>query len=94
MSLIEIILLLIIAAICGGIGQSIAGYSFGGCIVSIVVGFIGAVIGQWLMNKFNLPEFFTLSVAGKDFHVVWAIIGATIFSVLVGIITRGSKKNN
>lgn len=93
MSLIEILLLLLIASICGGIGQSIAGYSFGGCVVSIVVGFIGALIGQWLMMKFGFPEFFTLSVAGKDFHVVWAIIGATIFSVIVGILTRGRREN-
>lgn len=93
MSIIEILLLLVIASVCGGIGQSIAGYSFGGCVVSIVVGFIGAMIGQWLMNKFNLPEFFTLSVAGKDFHIVWAIIGATVFSVIIGILTRGRKEH-
>ncbi len=93
MSIIEVLLLLVIASVCGGIGQSIAGYSFGGCVVSIVVGFIGAMIGQWLMNKFNLPEFFTLSVAGKDFHVVWAIIGATVFSVIIGILTRGRKEH-
>ena len=45
MTLVGLLVLLLIAAICGGIGQSLAGYSLGGCLVSIVVGFIGAWIG-------------------------------------------------
>ena len=45
----EIILLLIIAGITGGIGRSIVGFKRGGCIISIVVGFIGAYIGTCLL---------------------------------------------
>lgn len=91
MSLINIIILLVIAAICGGIGQSIAGYSLGGCLVSIVVGFIGAIIGQWMAAKFDLPEFFVLHVAGKSIPVVWTIIGSTVFALIVGMVSRGRK---
>ena len=47
MSLIELILLLIVAGIAGSIGQAIAGYSTGGCLTSIAVSFIGALIGVW-----------------------------------------------
>ncbi len=50
MTLIGFLVLLLIAAICGGIGQSLAGYDLGGCLVSIVVGFIGAYIGMWQKN--------------------------------------------
>jgi uncharacterized membrane protein YeaQ/YmgE (transglycosylase-associated protein family) len=42
MTLIGFLVLLAIAAICGAIGQSLAGYDLGGCLVSIIVGFIGA----------------------------------------------------
>ena len=36
------LLLLLIAAVSGSIAQALVGYSRGGCIVSIVLGFIGA----------------------------------------------------
>lgn len=88
MSLTEIIVLLIIAAICGGIGQSLAGYDLGGCLVSIVVGFIGAYIGMWMAGKFGLPEIFAINVGGKTFPIIWAIIGSAIFTLIVALLRR------
>ena len=38
MTLVEFVILLIIAAIAGSLGQALAGYSLGGCLVSIVIG--------------------------------------------------------
>ena len=58
MTLTEFLILLLIAAICGSVGQALAGYDLGGCLVSIVVGFIGAYIGMWLSARFGLPELF------------------------------------
>ncbi len=49
MTLLGFIILLIIAAIAGSLGQALAGYSLGGCLVSSVVGFIGAFVGLWLV---------------------------------------------
>ncbi len=46
MNLIELIVLLIIAGVCGGIAQSLAGFSRGGCITSIVLGFVGGAAGH------------------------------------------------
>jgi uncharacterized membrane protein YeaQ/YmgE (transglycosylase-associated protein family) len=59
MTVFGFLILLLIAAICGGIGQSLAGYDLGGCLVSIIVGFIGAYIGLWVAGKMGLPDFFT-----------------------------------
>ena len=88
MGLFEFLLLLLIAGICGSIGQAIAGYTRGGCIVSIVVGFIGALLGSWLSSQMGLPELFNVSVGGSSFPVIWSIIGSVIFVVVVGILTR------
>jgi uncharacterized membrane protein YeaQ/YmgE (transglycosylase-associated protein family) len=33
---------MLIAALAGSLGQAISGYSFGGCLVSTLVGFVGA----------------------------------------------------
>ena len=88
MTLIGFLVLLLIAAICGAIGQSLAGYDLGGCLVSIVVGFIGAYIGLWLAGKFGLPKIFEISIEGKPFPVVWAVIGSAIFTLIVGLLRR------
>lgn len=83
------ILLLIIAAICGAIGQSIAGYSLGGCLVSTIVGFIGAFIGKWLAAKMELTYILPIEIGGETFPVIWAILGSALFAVAIGVITRG-----
>jgi uncharacterized membrane protein YeaQ/YmgE (transglycosylase-associated protein family) len=88
MTLMGFLVLLLIAAICGGIGQSLAGYYLGGCLVSIIVGFIGAYIGLWVAGKMGLPDFFTISVDGKPFPIIWAIIGAAIFTFIVALLRR------
>lgn len=88
MTLFGFLVLLLIAAICGGIGQAIAGYDLGGCLVSIVVGFIGAYIGMWLAGRFGLPEFFTLDIEGKPFPVIWAVIGSAIFTLIVALLRK------
>ena len=88
MSLMGFIILLVIAAICGSIGQSLAGYDLGGCFVSIIVGFIGAYIGLWLAGKFGLPRIWDITIDGRAFPVVWAVIGSAIFTLLMAIIRR------
>jgi uncharacterized membrane protein YeaQ/YmgE (transglycosylase-associated protein family) len=88
MTLLGLLLLLLIAAVAGAIGQSIAGYSLGGCLVSTAVGFIGALLGGWLAGATGLPELFVVQIGGWAFPVIWAIIGATLFTLLVGLISR------
>ncbi|HET7286581.1 MAG TPA: hypothetical protein VFI71_03885, partial [Pyrinomonadaceae bacterium] len=58
MTLFDILILLLIAGICGALGQAIAGFSRGGCLVSIALGFVGAVLGMWLARAMGLPELF------------------------------------
>ena len=91
MTLIGVLILLLISAIAGAIGQSIAGYSLGGCLVSAAVGLIGALIGAWLSAAVGLPELFIVQIGTWAFPVVWAIIGATLFSLVIGLISRGRR---
>ena len=88
MSLLDFILLAIIAAICGSLGQAIAGYSIGGCLVSAVVGFVGALIGMWLARLLGLPEFFAVNIGGQTFPIIWSIIGSILLAVVAGLLTR------
>jgi uncharacterized membrane protein YeaQ/YmgE (transglycosylase-associated protein family) len=88
MSLTSLLLLLLIAAVCGSIGQSLAGYSIGGFLTSIVVGFIGAFIGTWLAGTLGLPEPFRVRLAGETFPVLWSIIGSALFVAALSFVTR------
>lgn len=90
MTIGSFLLLLLIAAVCGGIGQSLAGYELGGCLVSIFVGFLGAWIGLWIAGSFGLPTLFVLDVGGYDFPVVWSVIGAMLLTLLLGLF-RGRR---
>lgn len=92
MSFFGFLLLLLIASICGGIGQSISGQSFGGCLVSSGVGFIGAILGTWMATELGLPELWTIEVGGSPFPVIWSIIGAALFTAVLGAIIRGRNK--
>jgi uncharacterized membrane protein YeaQ/YmgE (transglycosylase-associated protein family) len=88
MGLIDFLLLLLIAGICGAIGQAISGYSRGGCLVSIALGFVGALLGVWLSRLLNLPELFALQFDNTTFPVIWSIIGAALFVAVIGLFTR------
>ncbi|MFZ0545245.1 MAG: GlsB/YeaQ/YmgE family stress response membrane protein [Candidatus Promineifilaceae bacterium] len=89
MSLIGLLILVVIAAIAGSLGQAIAGYSRGGCLLAAVVGFIGAFLGSWLGRQLGLPEILPVTVDGETFPVMWAVIGSTLFSAVLGLLARG-----
>ena len=86
--IIQLLILLLVAGICGAIGQAITGYSHGGCLVSIALGFIGVLLGSWLAGKLGLPELVALPVGGVHFPIVWSIIGAALFVAVINLISR------
>jgi uncharacterized membrane protein YeaQ/YmgE (transglycosylase-associated protein family) len=87
MTLGGVLLLLLIAAVCGGIAQALVGHSRGGCLVSIVVGFIGAFLGWWIADYFNFPLFLQINIQGQRFPVVWSIIGGVVFVAVLSLIS-------
>ena len=88
MTLIDLLLLLLVAGVCGALGQAIGGFSRGGCLVSVALGLIGAMLGQWLARQLGLPGPFPVEVGGQTFPVVWAIIGSALFVAVIGLISR------
>ncbi len=82
------LILLLIAALCGALGQALAGYSLGGCFASIAVGFVGAFLGMLLANELDFPTFWVIEVGGKDFPIVWSIIGSALLALIFGMINR------
>jgi uncharacterized membrane protein YeaQ/YmgE (transglycosylase-associated protein family) len=83
-----VILLLIVAGVCGAIGQAIAGYSRGGCLASIALGFIGALLGVWIFPKLGLPELLTVQIGSVAFPILWSVIGAAVFVAVISFVAR------
>jgi uncharacterized membrane protein YeaQ/YmgE (transglycosylase-associated protein family) len=90
MTLLGLLILLVIAAVAGMVGQALAGYSVGGCFLSAIVGFIGAFLGMWLARQFGLPEPFPVTVDGETYPILWSIIGSALFAGLLGLFSRRS----
>ena len=83
-----LVILIIIAGVCGAIGRAIAGGTRGGCLVSVALGFIGALIGSWIAGRLRLPELFVVTVGREPFPIVWSIIGAALFVAVIHLISR------
>jgi uncharacterized membrane protein YeaQ/YmgE (transglycosylase-associated protein family) len=88
MDLVDLIILLVVAGLCGALGQAIGGYSRGGCLVSIALGFIGALIGLWIARRLALPELFALRIGTTTFPIIWSIIGSALFVAVINLISR------
>lgn len=88
MTIFDLLILLLVAGICGALGQAITGFSRGGCLVSIALGFVGAVVGMWLSRVLGLPELFAIQIGTTNFPIVWSIIGSALFVAVIALLTR------
>jgi uncharacterized membrane protein YeaQ/YmgE (transglycosylase-associated protein family) len=70
------------------LGRAIAGSVRGGLIVSIAVGFVGALLGPWVARALKLPEPFMVTIGGQAFPILWSIIGAALFVAVIHLISR------
>lgn len=87
MNIMELLLLLLLAGICGTIGAMLVGFrtSF---LVLIIVGFIGAMLGRWISAQLHMPEWLTLDIGGQPFPVLWSVIGSALFVGIVSLFWR------
>ncbi|MFA5668026.1 MAG: hypothetical protein WC967_02190 [Balneolaceae bacterium] len=94
MSFFDFLIYLLIASICGGIGQSIGGFRVGsgGCLISAGVGFIGAILGKWMATELDLPMLWSIEIAGKPFPIIWSIIGGAFLTAILGAIFKNKKE--
>ncbi|MCX6538483.1 MAG: GlsB/YeaQ/YmgE family stress response membrane protein [Acidobacteria bacterium] len=83
-----LILLIVIAAVCGAIGKAIVGGARGGLVVSTALGFIGAILGPWIATQLRLSEPLVIQISGHPFPVLWSIIGAAIFVAIIHLFSR------
>ena len=93
MSFFDFLIYLLIASICGGIGQSIGGFRVGrgGCLISAGVGFVGAILGKWMATELDLPLLWSIEIGGKPFPIIWSIIGGAFLTAILGAVFKNKK---
>ena len=93
LQIIPLFISIFIAFICGSIGARLAGRK-NGCLGSIILGFIGSYLGQYLAVTFfadiSLPLSFELY--DQKIHLLWNIIGAVVFVACLNFILGPPKK--
>jgi uncharacterized membrane protein YeaQ/YmgE (transglycosylase-associated protein family) len=82
-----IVITLLVAALCGAVAQLVVGYTRGGCLASILIGLVGALLGNWLAGVLHMPNLILL--AGVD--VVWTFIGAAILVAGLALTMGGPR---
>ncbi len=86
MTLLDFLLLFLVAAICGAVAKTLGGLTRGGLLVALAVGFIGALFGVLLARAVGLPEPLLLEIGDVSFPVVWSIVGGTLFVLVIALI--------
>ncbi len=84
MGFVQLLLLLLIAGVCGFAASQLMGARRQNVIILIVLGFVGACVGQWIAGYFGLPLLLPLNLGGRMFPLVWAVIGSV---VVVGVVS-------
>jgi len=92
MTISELLLFLIVALLCGSIARALGGGSRGGCLVSLAIGFIGALLGGKLAQVLSLPEPLPLEVGGRGMPIVWSIIGGALFVAVLRLLSGRSDR--
>ena len=93
LTLTGLVIYLIIAGVCGAIGRAIGGGTGGGFIVSIAVGFVGALLGSYIAHAVHLPELLVITVDRHPFPILWSIIGAAVFVAVVHLLSGRSLRS-
>ncbi len=91
-TLTGLLVLLVIAGICGAIGRAIAGGTGGGLLVSVALGFIGALLGTFVARQFHLPELLMVTVDRHPFPILWSIIGASLLVAILHLMGGRSRR--
>ena len=92
MNLIELLLMGLVALICGTIAQLTSSNSKGGWIVHPVIGFFGALAGVYVSRSLNATVLYDLKIGTVVFPIIYGVIGAVIFLAAIGFFVKPARR--
>jgi len=93
MSVLEFVVYLVIAGLCGAIARAFGGGTRGGFLMSILLGFVGAVVGMAIARTFRLPNFFAVAVGNHSFPILWSILGGFVVVAGAHLLMRSGHRS-
>ncbi len=88
MSLIDGLLIIGVAIVCGMVGQMTSGFSHRGWIMYMALAFIGAGAGVVISRSLSFPIIYDLEVGLTHFPILWAMLGAVAFVAAINFVLR------
>jgi len=92
MNLMDFVLTLGMALICGTLAQLTSGYSRGGWIVNLGIGFLGALAGVVVSRMLNAREIYNLQMGATSFPVIYALIGCVFFLAAINLLVKPGRR--
>jgi uncharacterized membrane protein YeaQ/YmgE (transglycosylase-associated protein family) len=92
MNPIDLLLVILVAIVCGTLAQLTSKYSRGGWIVHLGIGFLGALAGTVAARTFNVPKIYNIKIRTVDFPIIYAIIGSVFLLAAIGFFIRPSRR--
>ena len=92
MNLSDLLLVVLVAIVCGSIAQLTSGYSRGGWIVNLGIGFFGALAGVVVSRSLNAPEIYNLKMQSVNFPIMYSIIGSVFFLAAIGFFVKPGRR--
>ena len=94
MDLLQVLILLAIAGICGGLAELILGrrVTGGNLVITVVLGVIGACFGTWLsswLHSMSLPRLLVIEVGTTQMDLIWSLIGSLIVLAVLSLLREG-----
>ncbi len=87
----EILITLLIGIVCGTLAQLTSGYSKGGWIVNIAIGFLGALAGVVVSRLLDAPVIYDLRIEGVAFPLVYCLIGTVLFLAAISLVIKPGR---
>ncbi|MBI3724303.1 hypothetical protein HY251_10185 [bacterium] len=82
MLLNEVLVYVLVALVCGLLGQALAGRSSSGVIGSTVVALTGAVLAGNAARFVEAPEPFPYEAGRRTIPVLWTVVGAAVMTAI------------
>jgi uncharacterized membrane protein YeaQ/YmgE (transglycosylase-associated protein family) len=92
MNLIDLSLIVLVGISCGTIAQLTSGYSKGGWIVNLAIGFFGALAGVFVSRSLNAPVVYDLKVATVNFPLIYCMLGAVLFLAAISLFMKPGSR--
>jgi uncharacterized membrane protein YeaQ/YmgE (transglycosylase-associated protein family) len=92
MNSIDLMLIVLVSVIFGSIGQLTSGYSKGGWIVNLALGFLGALAGVVVSRTLKAPVIYDLKINNVTFPLMYSVIGAVFFVAGISFLVKPGRR--